>query len=93
VLRHSLISAAASTSTAEPVRWTAYEFNPLFFTSITKAGNNVRLCWFDTLAGMQLQAAASLINPMWTNVPFAPGTNRIELPLGSGPAFFQLLTP
>ncbi len=70
----------------------AYEFNPLFFTSIMKVGSSTRLCWFDTLAGMQLQAAASLNNPVWTNVPFAPGTNCLELP-AVGNAFFRLLIP
>jgi len=71
----------------------AYEFNSLFFTSITKVGNNTRLCWFDSLPGMQLQAAASLNNPVWTNVPFVVGTNCVELPNGSGSIFFRLVNP
>jgi hypothetical protein len=70
----------------------AHEFNPLFLTSITKLGNNVRVCWFDTSLGMQLQATESLNNPVWTNVPFAPETNCIELP-GSGHKFFRLVRP
>ena len=30
----------------------AFEFNPLFFTSITRSNNNVRLSWFNSLPGM-----------------------------------------
>jgi hypothetical protein len=71
----------------------AYEFNPLFFTSITSVGNITRVCWFDSLTGMQLQAAPSLSNPVWTNVPFAAGTNCVELPLGNGRGFFRLVQP
>jgi hypothetical protein len=52
-----------------------------------------RLCWFDTLAGMQLQAAASLDNPVWTHVPFAPGTNCVEVPLTSSNTMFRLVLP
>ncbi len=70
----------------------AYEFNSLFFTSITKVGNKLRLSWFDSPVGMQLQSSPSLVNPVWTNVPFDPGTNGLEL-LAAGNVFFRLSMP
>lgn len=69
----------------------AYEFNGLYFTSVTKTGSNVRVCWYDTLPGMQLQASGTLSPPVWTNVPVAPGTNCVELPASASPLFFRLV--
>jgi hypothetical protein len=69
----------------------AYEFTPLFFTSITRTENNVRLCWCDSPSGTKLQAAPVLTNPIWTDVPFAPDSNCVDLPLHSSNAFFRLI--
>jgi len=71
----------------------AYEFNPLFFTSITIAGPTLRLCWFDALPGMQLQAASSLANPVWTNVPLAPGATCVDVPNERGAGYYRLVQP
>jgi hypothetical protein len=71
----------------------AFEFNPMFFTSIVRAGNNVRVCWFDTLPGMQLQGASSISSQVWTNLSFPPGTNCVEFPIDAANRFFRLTAP
>ena len=71
----------------------AYEFTALFFTSITRIGSNVRVSWFDSPVGAELQAASSLEDPVWMVVPIAEGTNCVELPLDSGNMFFRLMKP
>jgi len=71
----------------------AYEFNPLYFTSIARAGPQVRLCWFDTITGMQLQSSSSIKNPTWTPVTLTPGANCLDLPLDSSARYFRLLLP
>lgn len=71
----------------------AYEFNPLFFTSIERVGNNMRLTWFDTLAGMKLQTAAAPPSALWSDVALPPGTNSVEIPFSSSNSFFRLLLP
>lgn len=71
----------------------AFEFNPLFFTSITRTNGHVQLSWFDSLPEMHLQSASALDTPAWTNVPFAPGTHSTELPARTSPQFFRLMLP
>ena len=43
--------------------------------------------------GAELHAATSLEDPVWTVVPFAVGTNCVELPLNQGNTFFRLMKP
>jgi PKD repeat protein len=71
----------------------AHEFNPVHFISIVRSGNNVRLCWFDTLPGMELQKTVSLANPAWTTVPFSAAANCVDLPTPAGNEFYRLIKP
>lgn len=71
----------------------AFEFNPLFFTSITHSNGNVQLHWFDSVPGMKLQSASTLINPFWRIVPYPPGTNAVEISAAASPQFFRLVLP
>jgi len=71
----------------------AYEFNPLFLTSISKVGSNVRVCWFDNVPGMKLQTTPSFSSGLWSDVAVPPDTTCLELPLTGSNAFFRLLLP
>lgn len=71
----------------------AYEFNPLFLTSVSKVGPNLRVCWFDHVSGMKLQTTPSIIDGIWSDVTILPNTTCIELPLTGSNAFFRLHLP
>ncbi len=71
----------------------AYEFNPLFLTSISKVGTNFRICWFDNVPGMKLHATPSIISGPWREIAVPSNTNCIELPMTPGNAFFRLSMP
>jgi hypothetical protein len=68
----------------------AYEFNPLFFTSITRSNNFVRVSWFDTLPGMKLQTSPAVLPGTWTDVLIPLGPHSVELPLTPTNAIFRL---
>jgi len=71
----------------------AYEFNPLFLTSVSKIGPNIRVCWFDSLPGMKLQTTPSLSSGLWSDVVVPPNITCMELPLTSSNMFFRLSLP
>ncbi len=70
----------------------AYEFNGLYFTSITAIGNTIRICWGDSRPGVQLQSSVSLDHPLWVNRTISPATNCVTVPRVNN-GFFRLLIP
>ena len=59
--------------------------------SVSQAGGNVVLSWPAPGLGVLLQTTPSLTPPIiWTTVPGTTATNQVQLPLGSGAAFFRL---
>ena len=71
----------------------AYEFNPLFFTSISKVGTNLQICWFDSVPAMKLHATLSITSGDWSEMAVSSDANCIELPITISNRFFRLSMP
>jgi len=69
----------------------AYEFNGLYFTSATRAGDKVSLSWWDSPPGMKLQRSATLSGSNWSDVPTPPGQTNALVPFESTSGFFRLI--
>jgi hypothetical protein len=54
---------------------------------------SVLLSWSQGATGMRLEQTSSLVNPDWQNVDGADVTNRLEMIVGNGSAFFRLVSP
>lgn len=69
----------------------AYEFNGLYFTSVTRAGDKVSLSWYDSPSGLKLQRSTTLSGSIWTDVPTPPGQTNALVPFENTSGFFRLI--
>jgi len=63
-----------------------------YIDSVSRNGDQLVLKWRGA-PGMKLQRTDLLIIHDWTDVLGSEGQSEVELPLGSGPEFFRLVSP